>query len=241
MEFPDMEWSVLICHFCPLCSPKQGFGGPTCLACSPSITLRYQCPLLSSKQEKRLDQHLFWGGPEILLEGAFSSTSSSPDTFCNSHIIAQRLPGPKLRHFRQSFFAIFLAPYRSHSGPLGPKSQKSRKKGSRGLSAPGPKKVEKSRKEVEKRVKNNLFSTFFNFFSTFFQPFLALGPGNLFSTFLGFRARRARMTPVRGQEDRKSFSEKLKKAVAVSGEKIQARSRRRGQLSSRHFPRRENA
>ena len=58
---------------------------------------------------------------------------------------------------------------------------------------------------VEKRSKTSQKQPFFDFFnllSTFFQAFLTLGPrgpGDLFSTFFGFRARRARMTPVRGQ------------------------------------------
>ena len=73
-----------------------------------------------------------------------------------------------------------------------------------GASRPqGQKKVEKKSKKGQKRVKNNLFfrlfQPFFDFFSTFFDPG-AERPRQLFSTFLGFRARRARMTPVRGQE-----------------------------------------
>ena len=94
-------------------------------------------------------------------------------------------------------FAIFLAPYRSHP-------KKSRKKVP-GASRPrGQKRLKKSRKEVEK-VEKRLFLTRSRPFFDFFQPFLTSGPrgpGNLFSTFLGIRARRARMTPVRGQEDR---------------------------------------
>ena len=80
--------------------------------------------------------------------------------------------------------------------------KKSRKKVA-GASRP---RGQKRLKKVEKRSKTSQkqpFFDLFNFFSTFSQPFLApgpKGPGNFFSTFLGFRARRARMTPVRGQE-----------------------------------------
>ena len=63
----------------------------------------------------------------------------------------------------------------------------------------------------QERVKNNLFSDFSAFtrqsrlFSTFFRLFCNLfdpgaeGPGTFCSTFLEFRVRKARMTPVRGQ------------------------------------------
>ena len=96
----------------------------------------------------------------------------------------------KIFHRHLPRIAIFLAPYRSHSGPSG--------------------RLKKSRKKVENESKTTFFQLFQLLFD-FFQPFLApgpRGPGNLFSTFLGFRARRARMTPVRGQEDCKprSFS-----------------------------------
>ena len=69
--------------------------------------------------------------------------------------------------------------------------------------------VKKGWKKVEKSWKKVVFDSFLTFFRLFFQPFLTRGreaPGNLFSTFLGFRARRARMTPVRGQGDRNSIS-----------------------------------
>ena len=85
----------------------------------------------------------------------------------------------------------------------------------RALRARNPKKVEKKLpgpfgpavQKGRKKVENESKTTFFRLFSTFFRLFFNLfltpgprGPGNFFSTFLGFRARRARMTPVRGQE-----------------------------------------
>ena len=78
-----------------------------------------------------------------------------------------------------------LAPYRGQGGPFGPeKIPKKSKKSSRGLSAPGSKKVDEKRsKKGQKRVQNSLFSTFLTFFRLFFQPFLTpgpRGPGNFF-------------------------------------------------------------
>ena len=73
-------------------------------------------------------------------------------------------------------------------GPFGPKNLKSKKRfpGSLG---PRMKKAEKSQQKVEKVEKRLFLTRFWHFFSIFFR------------LFGGFRARRARMTPVRGQED----------------------------------------
>ena len=84
-----------------------------------------------------------------------------------------------------------LAPYRGHSGPSGLKSQKGRKKVPGASRARGQKRLKKS----QKRVKNEWKTTSFRLFLTPGPR----GPGNFFWALLGFRARRARMTPVRGQ------------------------------------------
>ena len=116
------------------------------------------------------------------------------------------LPPPS--NIATSCITTFLAPYRGHSGPSGPKSQKSRKNVA-GASRPrGQKRLKKSRKKVKNESKTTFFRLFQPFLN-FFQPFLTLGPrgpGNMFSTFLGFRAR---MTPVRGQEGCNSCSDLL--------------------------------
>ena len=109
---------------------------------------------------------------------------------------------PKRERENGLCLTTFLAPYRGHSGPSGPKSQKSREKVA-GASRPrGPKRLKKSWKKVEKVEKRSFltrFWPFFDFFLTFLDPG-AERPRQLFLDFLGFRARRARMTPVRGQE-----------------------------------------
>ena len=92
----------------------------------------------------------------------------------------------------QGFVPTEWGPYRDHSGPLGPKAQKKSRK-----------KVPGGREKVEVE-KNCFWLVFDRFFRLLFQPFSTpgpRGPGNLFSNFSGFRARRARMTPVRGQGD----------------------------------------
>ena len=93
-----------------------------------------------------------------------------------------------------------LAPCRGHSGPSGPRSQKVEKKftGPLGPGVKKWKKVEKRLKKSRKKVIFDSFLTFFRLFSAFFDPG-AERPRELFFDFLGFRARRARMTPVRGQ------------------------------------------
>ena len=124
---------------------------------------------------------------------------SGAQNFCPCQTHENPLSGPRLR----ATVAISLAPYRSHSGASGPKSQKSRKKVP-GASRPrGQERLKKSRKKVKNESKTTffqLFQPFFDFFSTFLTPG-PRGHGNLFSTFLGFRARWARVTPVRGQGD----------------------------------------
>ena len=112
------------------------------------------------------------------------------------------------------------APYRSYSGPSGPKSQKSRRKVP-GAESPGVKKRLKKRpKKGQKRVENNLFPTF----STCFRLFsTSLTPGSrpqepFFSTFWGSRAQRARMTPVRGQGDC-NLSSGLKGVTLIQAER----------------------
>ena len=110
----------------------------------------------------------------------------------------------RYRYRSDTLVAISLAPYRSHSGPSGPKSQKSRKKSSEGLSAPGSEKVGKSRKKVENDTKTTFLSRFqpcFDFFFNLFWPRGREALGTFFSTFVRLRARRARMTPVRVQGD----------------------------------------
>ena len=86
--------------------------------------------------------------------------------------------------------------------------KKSRKKGCRGLSAPLSerlkKQVEKGLKRLKKRLFFESFSTFCRLFSNRFLPWGREAPGTLFDFLLGFRARRARVTPVRGQGGCKS-------------------------------------
>ena len=89
-----------------------------------------------------------------------------------------------------------LGPLQESFGPFGPEIPKKSKKGSR-----GQKRLKKSRTKVEK-VEKRLFLSRFQLFSTFFNLFWPRGreaPGTFFRLLLGFRARRARMTPVRGQ------------------------------------------
>ena len=60
----------------------------------------------------------------------------------------------------------------------------------------------KSRKRVEKEPKIDYFSTFWTLFRLF-DPRGREVPGTHFRTFFGLWARRAQMTPVAGEEDRK--------------------------------------
>ena len=90
--------------------------------------------------------------------------------------------------FSDTRLTTSLAPYRGHSGPSGPKSQRSRKKVA-GASRPrGQRRLKKSRKKVKNESKTTFFSTFstfFRLFSTFFDPG-PRGPGNFFPTFWDF-------------------------------------------------------
>ena len=88
--------------------------------------------------------------------------------------------------------AIFFACYRGHLGPSGPKS--------RGREAPGVEKVEKESKKSPKSPKIVNFGLFFDFF----DPRAGEATGTHFGTFFGLWARRAQMTPVAGEEDRKT-------------------------------------
>ena len=82
-----------------------------------------------------------------------------------------------------------MAIYRGRSGPPGPKPRKSLKKISRGLRARGPR---ESGKSLEK-VFSGPFRDFFQTLETFSRL------SHFFQTFSGFRAQRARETPVNGQ------------------------------------------
>ena len=79
----------------------------------------------------------------------------------------------------------------------------------------GPLGVEKS----QKKVKNDSKTTFFQLFQPFsicFNVFWSRrreAPGTFFRLFGGFRARRARMTPVRGQGDRNIRHENVNQLI----------------------------
>ena len=86
---------------------------------------------------------------------------------------------------RVSSLATSLAFYRSQKGLSLKNSEKSPKRGSRGLSAPGSKKPEKESKMTIFQVFFRVFgpfSTFFRLFLSFFNPG-AERPGNPFSDF----------------------------------------------------------
>ena len=89
------------------------------------------------------------------------------------------------------------------SGPPGPKPRKSLKKFSRGPQPRAP-------PRVWKRSRKSLFGTFSRLSRPFQDLFQTLGgpraPGDFFETFSGFRARRARETPVNGQRVPKDCS-----------------------------------
>ena len=108
-------------------------------------------------------------------------------------------------HSSQDFFCIakittFLAPYRGHSGPSGPKSQKNRKKVA-GASRPrGQKRLKKSQKRSKTSQKPpffDFFNLFFNFFSTFFDPG-AERPRQLFFDFFGISGPKGPNDPCKG-------------------------------------------
>ena len=84
--------------------------------------------------------------------------------------------------------ATSLAFYRSQKGLSLKNSEKSPKRGSRGLSAPGSKKPEKDSKMTIFQFFFRVFGTFSTFFSTFFellQPRGREAPGTPFRTFFG--------------------------------------------------------
>ena len=94
------------------------------------------------------------------------------------------------------------APYRGLSGPSGPKCRKSLENVSE---APGPRKVSKKSREQSEKTLSTLFGdspeTSQTVPETFWRLFGVPGPeapGDIFETFLAFRARRARETSVRG-------------------------------------------
>ena len=94
-----------------------------------------------------------------------------------------------------------LAFYRGSKGPSLENSQKSLKRGSRSLLAPGPKKLEKEWKMTIFQVFSG-FLTRFRLFFDFFRAFLTPGPrglGTPFQTFFGVFKGGAFLTPVEGQ------------------------------------------
>ena len=100
-----------------------------------------------------------------------------------------------------SMVATPPAPYRSLPGPPGPESRKSLKRVSRGLPAPGSKKCPKQSRNSLRRLKTVYFEspeTVSRLFRTLFGLRGREAPGDSFETLSGFRARRARETPVRG-------------------------------------------
>ena len=97
------------------------------------------------------------------------------------------------------------APYRGLSGPPGPKSPKKSRKCLPGPPAPGPQKVSKKSRGQSKNTLQTLSGDSPETSRTVPETFLRLfgvpgpeAPGDIFETFLGFRARRARETSVRG-------------------------------------------
>ena len=87
-------------------------------------------------------------------------------------------------------------------GPFGPKVQKKSENGFPGPLGPGGR---KSRKRVEKESKKSKNSQFWTLFRLFFDFFDPRGREPIFRTFFGLWARRAQMTPVAGEEDRKTL------------------------------------
>ena len=109
-----------------------------------------------------------------------------------------------------SCVATSLAFYRSQEGLSLENSEKSLKRGSRGLLAPGSKNPKKESKtttfQVFFRVRPvfNLFSTFFELF----RPRCREAPGTPFRTFSEFsRKGKAFLTPVEGQRCRNSCAQ----------------------------------
>ena len=102
-------------------------------------------------------------------------------------------------HLSRNWLANPPTSYRSLSLSLGPKSPKSLKK--------SQKLWKKSRKSPEQTF-SRLFLDFSDFFKTFSRLLGTPGPeapGHFFQTFCGFRARRARETPVARGRVRKNW------------------------------------
>ena len=119
------------------------------------------------------------------------------------------------------------APYRSLPGPPGPESRKSLKRVSRDLPAPGSKKCPKQSRNSLRSLKTVYFETpetVSRLFRTLFGPSAPgtpkgagiLAPGDSFETLSGFRARRARETPVRGGRGCKLRVQSREKVMIVS-------------------------
>ena len=110
---------------------------------------------------------------------------------------------------------IAPAPYRSLPGSWGPESPKSLRRVSRGLPAPGSKKCPK---QSRKSLKKDCFETpetLPRLSRTLFGPRGRKAPGDSSETLWGFRARRARGTPVRGGRDPNPTTTASQKSIAV--------------------------
>ena len=98
--------------------------------------------------------------------------------------------------FSQARLGNQPTPYRGLSGPPGPKCQKSLENVSRDPGPETPKVSEKSRGQSGKspeslgKVSGECFSSVPGLFGDFWGP-RAGGPGDIFETFLAFRAQRA--------------------------------------------------
>ena len=95
-------------------------------------------------------------------------------------------------------------------GPSGPEIPKKSEKSLPGPPAPGSQKVWKKSRKSPEQTFSRLFPDFSDIFETFSRLFRAPGPeapGDLFQTFWGFRARRARETPVARGRVRKLLTE----------------------------------
>ena len=197
-----IPWKLCLCvflfigFFFPALSigvPQMGVKCPGGLSKSEDIWGKM--PFCSGKGQKRQNNGRF--GP---FSGKGGQTPLKPPfvtpLFAASQFLwtfghsAERGFPENFGSFSLPCFGASLAPYR---GPFGPKkSKKARPR--------GQKRLKKSRKRWKSR-KKVVFDSFLTFFR-FFQPFLTRGreaPKTVFRLFLGFRARRARMTPVRGQ------------------------------------------
>ena len=103
---------------------------------------------------------------------------------------------------------VKFAPYGSLPGPLGPESRKSLQRVFRGLPAPGSKKCPRQSKNSPRSLETVYFETpetVFRLFRTLFGPWGRKAPGDSLETLSGFRAQRARETPVRGGRGCKSM------------------------------------